>query len=319
MTTLLHVEDDRDLSELVEDAFEGFGFHGAFVRALTVADAVEIMSDRATYPTIDLVISDMHLPDGTGLDVLRHLRTNPAREHVPALVLSGDTDPDTVSRAYALGANAFVPKHMRGRSELDVMRTIFEHWLKDVSLPLHSERDRTRTLIANVVKVRRRFGALFMSVIEVLGVDSPDADFWMNLALWEGNIANLFAFLVGQLGTRELPTAVLEWAERVQAQNLRTLREFEQHPVQTRQDANRLIRTWTGNLDAENAAHVISGLFPAGPAVIPTLREVIGTMVDNIASWIEKQSTDPALRDQIEHLRTEANLVRTSREYSGPD
>src|SRR5690606_12965377 len=116
MTTILHVEDDRAVAEMVSDAFAAFGFHGPMVLATTVSEAREILADVQRYPTLDLIISDMRLPDGCGLDVVQSVRSHPMRSHAPILILSGETDPDVVSRAYALGANSYISKGTRRRS-----------------------------------------------------------------------------------------------------------------------------------------------------------------------------------------------------------
>src|SRR5215831_7191189 len=157
MTTLLHVEDDIALAEAIKEAFEAFGFRGAFVGATTVADAQAIIADLESYPKLDLIISDMHLPDGSGLDVIRSARSHPVRSHVPIVVLSGDISSGLVNRAYVLGANSFVSKGSRGRSVVQVINALYEHWLKDARLPSSSTTTtRTARGIARSVYIRNR-------------------------------------------------------------------------------------------------------------------------------------------------------------------
>jgi two-component system chemotaxis response regulator CheY len=114
--TILHVEDDTALAEVVQMTFENFGFRGRTLHAETVAEAGMTVDGMARQGNpIDLIISDMSLPDGTGLDVVRHVRSNPGSERTPILILSGESDPSNVGRAYALGANCYVEKSPRGR------------------------------------------------------------------------------------------------------------------------------------------------------------------------------------------------------------
>src|SRR5262245_26557282 len=132
ISTILHVEDDLALRALVTLAFENFGYRGTVVAVGTVHAAIKRLDETAQAAgTFDLVISDMHLPDGSGLDVVRHLRSTRAWMFTPVLILSGDVDPKKVGRAYALGANAYVDKSPAGRSLSDVLRSLYHHWVKD--------------------------------------------------------------------------------------------------------------------------------------------------------------------------------------------
>ncbi|HEU4613844.1 MAG TPA: response regulator, partial [Kofleriaceae bacterium] len=118
-------------------SFRGFGFRGELAIADSVAEAERMLDDaaRSSSNRFDLIISDMHLPDGTGLDVVRHVRATPAWKTTPVLILSSDVDPKRVGRAYALGANAYVDKSPRGRTLRDVVKSLYQHWTKDVLIP----------------------------------------------------------------------------------------------------------------------------------------------------------------------------------------
>lgn len=76
----------------------------AVAEAATAGAALDAM--RAAVP--DLVLLDVHLPDRDGIEVLRELRT--AFPLAPVAMLSSSDDPDTVTRALALGAVGFIPK-----------------------------------------------------------------------------------------------------------------------------------------------------------------------------------------------------------------
>lgn len=57
---------------------------------------------------IDLVLLDMTMPDGTGLDVLRHLRARAA--DVDVIAITGVRDADVVRQVVALGAVQYLVK-----------------------------------------------------------------------------------------------------------------------------------------------------------------------------------------------------------------
>jgi two-component system chemotaxis response regulator CheY len=56
------------------------------------------------------VVTDVHLPDSSGVDLIRWVRSRASMANMPILVISGDTDPDTNRNALKLGANAYFPK-----------------------------------------------------------------------------------------------------------------------------------------------------------------------------------------------------------------
>jgi CheY-like chemotaxis protein len=58
----------------------------------------------------DLILLDMHLPDGTGLDVLAKLRGDPALCDVPVVVVSADAMASQIDAALAAGAAGYLTK-----------------------------------------------------------------------------------------------------------------------------------------------------------------------------------------------------------------
>lgn len=71
----------------------------------------------------DLVLLDLHLPDTTGEEVLRGLRSDPSTSDVPVVVLTADAAPHVRRRLLALGADAFLSK------PVDVARLLA--WIDD--------------------------------------------------------------------------------------------------------------------------------------------------------------------------------------------
>ncbi len=53
---------------------------------------------------------DLHLRDGSGLDVLRQLRSSPATKQLPVFVLTGSTNPLDVKECAALGVTGYLQK-----------------------------------------------------------------------------------------------------------------------------------------------------------------------------------------------------------------
>lgn len=68
-------------------------------------------------PPFNLVISDWNMPNGTGLDVLRHVRT--VWRHTPFLMLTAHASVDFVSAAKANAVDAYLVKPFAPRDLAD--------------------------------------------------------------------------------------------------------------------------------------------------------------------------------------------------------
>jgi CheY-like chemotaxis protein len=130
---ILLVEDDENEVVLARRALRERG--AATVISVTrAAQAVEYLDRRGEFEGRDpvdpsLIILDLGLPDGSGLDVLDHLQRDPAKRHIPVVVLSvSDRDADRQA-SYAAGASVFVQKPVQLQDFLATMRAIGRYWL----------------------------------------------------------------------------------------------------------------------------------------------------------------------------------------------
>lgn len=78
----------------------------------TGAVAIEALSATADTPQSRprLVFLDYHLPDMSGVDVLRCIRSRPGLKMTPVVILSGEQREAIVAECLEAGANAFVVK-----------------------------------------------------------------------------------------------------------------------------------------------------------------------------------------------------------------
>ena len=58
----------------------------------------------------DLVLLDLNLPDMSGSDVLRQLKTDPDTAGIPIVMLSADATVGALERLLAAGAHAYLTK-----------------------------------------------------------------------------------------------------------------------------------------------------------------------------------------------------------------
>jgi two-component system, OmpR family, response regulator RegX3 len=112
---ILLVEDERAITEPLAEALEREGFVPAV--AGTAAEAMESASGSAP----DLVLLDIGLPDGSGLDVCRELRR---RTDVPIIMLTArGSEADRVA-GLELGADDYIVKPFSAREVTARVRAV---------------------------------------------------------------------------------------------------------------------------------------------------------------------------------------------------
>lgn len=99
------VEDDVHVASIHRGYLEKIGSFEVVGEARTVEQAVELIERLH----VDLVLLDIYLPDGSGLDVLRRIRaTGPS--HVDVIAITAARDVDTLREALHGGAYHYLVK-----------------------------------------------------------------------------------------------------------------------------------------------------------------------------------------------------------------
>ncbi len=103
-TQILIIEDEADIAALVAFQLAHAGF-----RVRTASTGREALRSLDLEPP-DLVILDLMLPEVSGIDVLRALRTRRDTMHIPVIILTARSDEDDRLRGFELGADDYVAK-----------------------------------------------------------------------------------------------------------------------------------------------------------------------------------------------------------------
>lgn len=97
---LLVVDDEPHIGLLLRPHLEHLGYRVSLAR--TLADARRALADGGS--PLDAVLLDLHLPDGSGLDLLREIRARPATRALPVMILTAEGEDRVLGEAEALGA-----------------------------------------------------------------------------------------------------------------------------------------------------------------------------------------------------------------------
>ena len=119
MSSVLVVDHDRVVTRLLELTLRSHGHD--------VVTAVDISAayDHLDASWFDAVIIDVFLPDGSGLDVVRHVRERLELD-VPLVVLSGQRQAAIAARAIESGATCYLIKPFSPRALLAEVARVTE-------------------------------------------------------------------------------------------------------------------------------------------------------------------------------------------------
>lgn len=215
--TVLHIEDDPCLANVVRLTFEKFGFKGEFLQATGVEEAVNLLTERRRKKSpVDLILSDMHLPDGRGIDLLQNIKSSPTWSKTPVIILSSDKSPDLVSEAYALGANCYLSKLPQKGRGLDHFRTLYQLWVENALIPESSFVDGIQENFSKAISLRARTAQFYIALSGVAENTPAEESFWLERAMVEGNLSSLLLFLQGVISDEIIPPELTERMSRMQ-------------------------------------------------------------------------------------------------------
>jgi DNA-binding response OmpR family regulator len=112
---ILIVDDERDLVDAYVRLLERAGHR--CVGAFDANEAIRMIDQESP----DLVITDLSLPDSSGIEIVRHARAK--SQTTPIIVMSGHNTPELNEAAHAAGANMALLKPV---SIADLRRVIGE-------------------------------------------------------------------------------------------------------------------------------------------------------------------------------------------------
>ncbi|GEM_PF-1042443 len=105
------IEDTQLHLDTLLGCLKDLGFHGEVIVARSISEGLKLLKliDQSK-TTIDMVISDMHLPDGIGHEILNQLKSQKALADCPFLVMSTESQQDIIISSFEAGATNYIIK-----------------------------------------------------------------------------------------------------------------------------------------------------------------------------------------------------------------
>lgn len=103
--TILVVDDSAAMRSLLVATLETLG-QVRIVQAANGFEALRILPREK----IDLVLTDINMPDINGLELLSFIRSNPLYRELPVIIISTEGSRKDIDRGLSLGANEYLVK-----------------------------------------------------------------------------------------------------------------------------------------------------------------------------------------------------------------
>lgn len=193
----------RGIAEVV-DRSEGMS---VVAEAGSVAEGVR----RATLVRPQVVLVDLQLPDGTGIDLMHQLR-----EQLPearSVVLTSFDDDDALAAALEAGAAAYLLKSVRGAEIADVIRAVAAgRTLLDERTVTRRRADHDDPTVDLTPSERK--------VLDLIGEGMSNREIAERLGVAEKTVKNHITSLLAKMGLQRR-TQVVAWATQRRARSFR--------------------------------------------------------------------------------------------------
>ncbi len=104
MASILAVDDSASMRQMVTFTLKGAGYE--VVEAADGVQALNIARDRS----VNLVITDVNMPNMDGISLIRELRALPSYKFTPLLMLTTESSPEKKQQGKAAGATGWIVK-----------------------------------------------------------------------------------------------------------------------------------------------------------------------------------------------------------------
>lgn len=101
--TLLVVDDDKDLCQYVADQL-------AEQYNVITANSGNSAWQQVLSVRPDVVVTDIRMPDGDGLELCQRIKSNPETDNIPTIILTSENDDEVHLKSLALKADHFISK-----------------------------------------------------------------------------------------------------------------------------------------------------------------------------------------------------------------
>ena len=116
--TIMTVDDSASIRQMVTFTLKQAGY--AVVEAVDGQDAL----DKLQTATVQMIITDLNMPNLNGIELIRAVRANPAHRFVPIVMLTTESQAEIKQEGKEAGATGWIVKPFKPDQLLAVIRKV---------------------------------------------------------------------------------------------------------------------------------------------------------------------------------------------------
>ncbi len=180
MKKILVVDDDPEIIEIVTDFLSAHQY-----KVFSTTNGSEVSHLAIKYEP-DLIILDVVLPDISGFDILKNLKSRPITAFIPVIMLTGQTSPNSQINGLITGADDYVTKPF----DINILHARIINALRHSLLPTRQKHDQFN-LVSYLIGVYLKRGyECYTKLLDQYLPHPPD---------WQGFVPDMIAIKPGKL------------------------------------------------------------------------------------------------------------------------
>ncbi len=125
-TKVLIIDDMRTMRMIVKKTLVGAGFTN-ITEADDGATAWPLLEQAlASGSPFDLILSDWNMPQLSGLELLRRVRTHVRLKNTPFLMITAETEKTQIMEAAKLGVSSYIPKPFTQQIVVEKLEAVYK-------------------------------------------------------------------------------------------------------------------------------------------------------------------------------------------------
>ncbi len=118
----LVVDDFSTMRRIVRNLLKELGFNNVD----EAEDGLVALQKLQAGGGFEFVVSDWNMPNMTGIDLLRNIRSDPNLKHLPVLMITAEAKKENIIEAAQAGANGYIVKPFTAATLEEKLNKIFE-------------------------------------------------------------------------------------------------------------------------------------------------------------------------------------------------
>jgi two-component system chemotaxis response regulator CheY len=118
---ILIVDDFPTMRKIIRQVLSQIGY----LDVIEASDGQVALSVLKENPDVKFIISDWNMPNMTGVELLRAIRSNPAHSQVPFLMVTAEADKENIVEAVKNGANNYIVKPFNAATLREKIEKVF--------------------------------------------------------------------------------------------------------------------------------------------------------------------------------------------------